>query len=89
LKKVKYYKCFLEQEFNFFISTRSKAEFCVLGIVDQLPLKNLIVLTFNINHAKRTGELAAFIYKARKESEFNLYPRSTIIIDAKLFAQTV
>src|SRR3989304_5594250 len=46
-----YYKYFLEKEFSLYISTISIAEYCVGGTVDQLPLKNLLVLPFNINHA--------------------------------------
>jgi predicted nucleic acid-binding protein len=86
-KADKYYKYFLQKEFSLFISTISIAEFCVLGTVDELPLKNLLILPFNINHAKKAGELARSLYEVRKDSHLDAYPRPIIINDAKLFAQ--
>lgn len=83
-----YYKYFLEQKFDLFISTISIAEYCVGGAVDQLPLKNLLVLPFNINHAQRAGELARVLYEARKTGQLSVNERPIIINDAKLFAQT-
>ena len=87
-KADKYYKYFLEKEFNLFISTISIAEYCVGGSVDQLPLKNLLVLPFNINHAQRAGEFARILYEARKSGQLIVNERPIIINDAKLFAQT-
>lgn len=62
----KYYKYFLQKEIRLFISTISIAEYCVGGSVDQLPLKNLIVLAFNIEHAEKAGEYAQILYEARR-----------------------
>ncbi|QTE44322.1 MULTISPECIES: hypothetical protein [Mucilaginibacter] len=53
-----YFRYFLEKEFVLVISTVSIAEYCVGGSIEQLPLKNLKILPFNLDHAKRTGEFA-------------------------------
>ncbi len=84
----KYYKYFLEKEFNLYISTISIAEYCVGGTIDQLPLKNLLILPFNSNHAQKTGEFARILYEARKSGELDINERPIIINDAKLFGQT-
>jgi len=83
----KYYKFLLHKEIKLFISTISIAEYCVGGKVDQLPLKNLIVLPFNIEHAEKAGEYGRIIYDARKDKSLKLDERPIIINDAKLFAQ--
>jgi len=58
-----YYKYFLQKEIKLFISTISIAEYCVGGKIDELPLKNLIVLPFNINHAEKAGSLLVYFMK--------------------------
>ncbi len=83
----KYYRYLLHKEIKLFISTISIAEYCVGGKVDQLPLKNLIVLPFNIEHAEKAGEYGRIIYDARKDGRLKLNERPIIINDAKLFAQ--
>lgn len=83
----KYYKFFLQKEIKLFISTISIAEYCVGGKVDQLPLKNLIVLPFNIKHAEKAGEFGRILYETRKEKKLEVNERPIIINDAKLFAQ--
>jgi len=40
------------------ISTVSIAEYCIGGDIHELPLKNLQIVPFNLNHAQRTGEFA-------------------------------
>jgi len=82
-----YYKYFLQKEIRLFISTISIAEYCVGGTLDQLPLKNLVILPFNIEHAKKTGEFARILYTVRKENKLIVGERFIIINDAKLFAQ--
>ncbi|WP_337866047.1 hypothetical protein [Ignavibacterium sp.] len=83
----KYYKYFLQKEIKLFISTISIAEYCVGGTVDQLPLKNLIVLPFNITHAEKAGEFGRILYDARKDKKIEVEERPIIINDAKLFSQ--
>lgn len=82
-----YYKYFLKKDIKLFISTISIAEYCVGGTVDQLPLKNLIVLPFNIKHAEKAGEFGRILYEARKDKKLEVDERPIIINDAKLFAQ--
>lgn len=82
-----YYKYFLSKEINMVISTISVAEFCVGGSIDQLPLKNLQILPFNINHSKRTGEFARVLFEAKKSGSVNFRERLLIPNDAKLFSQ--
>lgn len=82
-----YYKYFLKKEIKLFISTISIAEFCVGGTVDQLPLRNLIVLPFNIKHAEKAGEFGRILYEARKDKKLEVDERPIILNDAKLFAQ--
>lgn len=50
-----------------FISTISIAEYCVGSDKNELPLKNLIVLPFNIEHAEIAGKFEKILYKARKK----------------------
>lgn len=82
-----YFRYLLENKFPLFISTISIAEFCVKGSVDELPLKNLFVVPFNFEHAKRAGTLARILYNKRNKGQLKLNERPIIINDAKLFAQ--
>ncbi|MGB6035443.1 MAG: PIN domain-containing protein [Cryomorphaceae bacterium] len=82
-----YFKYFLENEVALKISTISIAEYCVKGTIDELPLTNLQILPFNLDHAKRTGEFAEAIFEESKIQSLNLRPRAIIPNDAKLFAQ--
>ncbi len=85
---VEYYKYFLSKEINLVISTISISEFCVGGKIEQLPLKNLQVLPFNVNHAVRSGEFARYFYEERKFGNLIVADRRQVSNDAKLFAQT-
>ena len=82
-----YYQYFLSKEINLVVSTISVAEFCVGGSVDQLPLKNLQILPFNLNHSKKTGEFARVLFESRKAGIIDFKERILIPNDAKLFAQ--
>ena len=82
-----YFKYFLENEIDLKISTISIAEYCVKGKIDELPLKNLQIVPFNIDHAQKTGVFAAAIFEENKVSKLQLSPRAIIPNDAKLFAQ--
>ncbi len=59
---LEYFKYFLQQKFPLVISTISIAEYCVRGSLDELPLKNLQIIPFNINHAKKTGVFANILF---------------------------
>lgn len=80
-----FYRHFLEKEYRLKISTISVAEYCVKGAVDQLPLKNVEVLPFNLNHAVKAGEFANLVFAKKRALE--LGDRLIIPNDTKLFAQ--
>lgn len=82
-----YFRYFLEKEYSLIISTISIAEYCVGGTIDQLPLKNLKILPFNLSHSKRTGEFARILYNERRAGKVNFNERVLIPNDSKLFAQ--
>lgn len=50
-----YFRYFLENSVQTKISTISIAEYCVKGNIDELPLRNLQIVPFNLDHAKRAG----------------------------------
>jgi hypothetical protein len=80
-----YFRYFLEREIVMLISTISIAEYCVGGDVHELPLKNLQIVPFNLNHAKRTGEFAKIVFQHK--NKLQLKQRNIIPNDTKLFAQ--
>ena len=80
-----YYRYFMEKEIIMMISTISIAEYCVGGDVHELPLRNLQIVPFNLNHAKRTGEFAKIVF--REKGKLKLRERNIIPNDTKLFAQ--
>jgi PIN domain nuclease of toxin-antitoxin system len=80
-----YFKYFIANNICMIISTISIAEFCIKGSIDQLPLMNMQILPFNINHAIRTGEIAGIVFD--NKGTLNLPERKIIPNDTKLFAQ--
>ena len=80
-----YFRHFLNEDIDMMISTISIAEYCVGGDVHELPLKNLQILPFNLDHAKRTGEFAKIAFQNRNKLKLN--ERNIIPNDTKLFAQ--
>ncbi|WP_100629846.1 type II toxin-antitoxin system VapC family toxin [Algoriphagus formosus] len=85
LNALGYFKYFLENDYELFISTIAIAEYCVRGEIDELPLKNLRVLPFNLEHARRSGIFAEIIFKEKGKME--IIQRAIIPNDTKLFAQ--
>lgn len=81
----KYFRYFLQNDILMMISTISVAEYCVKGDVHELPLKNLQIVPFNLDHAKRAGEFARIIFNNKQK--LNLAVRNIIPNDTKLFAQ--
>lgn len=67
------------------ISTISIAEYCVGGDVHELPLRNLQIVPFNLDHSKRTGEFAKIVFQ--NKNTLKLKERHIIPNDTKLFAQ--
>jgi len=82
-----YFKYFLENDYELYISTIAIAEFCVQGSIDQLPLVNVMIKPFNISHAVKTGEFAKYIFNLKKEKDLDIDQRDIIPNDTKLFAQ--
>ena len=80
-----YFRYFLQNEITMMISTISIAEYCVGGDVHELPLRNLQMVPFNLDHAKRTGEFAKIVF--HNKGKLKLKERTIIPNDIKLFAQ--
>lgn len=85
---VGYYKYFLENEIILKVSTITIAEYCVLGKLEDLPLKNIQIIPFNLKDGEKTGEFAKIIFMQNKISIDKLSPRAIIPNDSKLFAQS-
>ena len=79
-----YFQYFCEQNIKMKISTISIAEYCVIGSLDELPLKELQIIPFNIEHAVKTGEFAKYVFERKNQI---LVERKLIPNDTKLFAQ--
>lgn len=79
-----YFRYFLQHEIKMCISTISIAEYCVGGDIQELPLKNLQVIPFNLDHSKKTGEFAKLIFQSK--NKLQLIQRNIIPNDTKLFA---
>lgn len=80
-----YFRYFLEKEISMMISTISIAEYCVGGDLHELPLRNLQIVPFNLNHSKKTGEFAKIVFQHKRS--LKLRERNIIPNDSKLFAQ--
>ena len=80
-----YFRYFLQQEISMVVYTIAIAEYCVGGDVTELPLRNLQILPFNIEHAKKTGEFAKIVFE--NKSKLKIKERMIIPNDTKLFAQ--
>lgn len=84
---VDYFSYFLENDIALKVSTITIAEYCVLGKTEDLPLKNVQILPFNLKDAEKTGEFAKILFAENKMSPEKLTPRAIIPNDSKLFAQ--
>lgn len=82
---MEYYKYFISKEIKMFISTISIAEYCTGGTIDELPLRNLAILPFNLNHSIKTGEIAKLVFT--NKGRLKLKERNIIPNDSKLFSQ--
>lgn len=82
-----YFLYFLEHDFLIKISTIAIAEFCVKGDLFDLPLKQIMVLPFNYNHAVRAGKLIAEVYEEKNKRGANFSQRMIVPNDTKMFAQ--
>jgi len=82
-----FYKYLLNNNIRLAISTIAIAEYCVMGKLANLPMKNLLVIPFNIIHAQRAGSLANIAFHAKHEQRLQLASRLVIPNDTKMFAQ--
>lgn len=82
-----YFRYFLQKEITMMISTISIAGYCVGGDVNELPLRNLQIVPFNLDHSKRAGEFARITFKAKRNGKLEVASRKIISNDTKLFAQ--
>lgn len=80
-----YFRYFLQKDIIMMISTISIAEYCVGGDIHELPLRNLQIVPFNLDHSKRTGEFAKIVFQ--NKGKLRLKERNIIPNDTKLFAQ--
>ncbi len=83
----KYYRYFLDRDYILKISTISIAEYCVIGERSDLPLKQIMVLPFNIDHAEQAGHFAHILFKNKQTLKKKGLHRKIIPNDAKLLAQ--
>lgn len=82
-----YFRFFLQNEIIMKISTISIAEYCVGGNVFELPLRNLQIVPFNLDHSKKAGEFAKITFEAKKQGILSVNNRNIIPNDTMLFAQ--
>lgn len=82
-----YFRYFLEHDFVIKISTIAIAEYCVRGDVSELPLKNMLIVPFNFDHAQRAGKMIAEVYAEKKKRGATIAPRAIVPNDTKMFAQ--
>ncbi len=82
-----YFRYFLEHDFVIKISTIAIAEYCVRGEVSELPLKNMLIIPFNFDHAQRAGKMIAEVYAEKKRRGATIAPRAVVPNDTKMFAQ--
>lgn len=80
-----YFRYFIKEEITMMISTISIAEYCVGGDINELPLRNLQIVPFNLDHSKRTGEFARIVF--HNKGKLKLNERNIIPNDTKLFSQ--
>lgn len=80
-----YFRYFIQNDIIMMISTISIAEYCVGGDVHELPLRNLQIVPFNLDHSKKTGEFAKIVFQ--NKNMLKLKDRNIIPNDTKLFAQ--
>lgn len=84
---VEYYKYFMENDITMKMSTIAIAEFCVKGSLTDLPVRNLMFVPFNMNHATKAGELMAVVYDEKQKRGALITPRTVVPNDTKMFAQ--
>jgi predicted nucleic acid-binding protein len=75
----------LDRKVPMFLSTIVIAEWCVKGAFEELPVRNMRVLPFNVDHARRAGPFTGALLKAREQGASE--ERAVVLNDVKLLAQ--
>jgi len=81
-----YFQYFLDKGHPLHLSTISVAEYCTRGTVTQLPMKNVRILPFNLDHGVTAGPLAKIVF----DHKVTLPPSTERLLipnDTKLMAQ--
>lgn len=80
-----WFKELLDRGVPMYLSTVAVAEYCVKGAFDELPVRNLRLLPFNVDHARVAGTYSSVLL-ARREAGGS-EERSVVLNDVKLLAQ--
>ena len=82
-----YFRYLLQNGFKLKMSTISVAEYCVRGEVQDLPLRAVMLLPFNVNHAVQAGNFANILFEEKSKGVFKVDHRIIIQNDVKMMAQ--
>lgn len=82
-----YFRYFLEEGYVLKVSTIAIAEYCTRGNISELPLRDVLVLPFNYDHAVKAGKMMAEVYREKARRGAQITPRAVIPNDTKMFAQ--
>ena len=82
-----YYKYFLENDFELCISTIALAENLTYSSIEEFPFKDVKIIPYNIDHAKKTGLFAKYLFEEKHNKSMVINPRNIIPNDTKLFSQ--
>lgn len=80
-----YFEVFLVNQVELYTSTIVIAEYCVKGSIEDLPLENIKLMSFDYKSSIETGKIAKFIFQNKKTLDLN--QRNIIPNDTKLISQ--
>jgi hypothetical protein len=78
-----YFQYLTGKKLPMYLSTVAVAEYCVGGSIDQLPMRYMRIVPFNVDHAIKAGFFRALL----RGQKFDVGERLIISNDLKLFAQ--
>ena len=84
------YQCFkglCERGITLYLSTIAISEYCVQNEMDSLPLRNLRIIPFNVDHAVMAGKMNAEKMRQRDTGNIPDDRRAVVINDIKMMAQ--
>lgn len=79
-----FYQYFIDNNYVMFVSTIVLSEFCRKQPISDLPMKNFIVVPFNVTDALRAAEFAELLQNAQSGSSGS---RDALKDDVKIIAQ--